>query len=154
MSRPVGSRRGSFLIGAIMLLLAPVNLACSKTCESGDGRCDGKNLQTCSQGCSDCEHEWSTPIPCAGSCVTESELRAFCSLTAEPDPKCANREGYPEGYCDNDLQVRCRAGYPVSRDRCEPPPGVSGTAACVETLAGLACRAGGPGPPADAGTRD
>ena len=145
-----GFRRETFLGGAIVLLMAPVDLACSKTCESGDGRCDGKNLQTCGQECSDCERDWLPPITCAGTCVTESELRAFCSLTEERDPLCANREG----YCDGDLQVHCRAGYPVVKDRCELPPGLPGKAECVESLAGLACRASGPVPPSDAGSAD
>ena len=148
MRQPEGARRGSLLIGALVLLLPSINLACDPPCESGDARCDGKNLQTCGQRCENCDRDWLPPVTCAGSCVTESELRAFCSLTAEPDPKCANREG----YCDNDWKVRCRMGYPVHREVCEPPPGVAGTAECVETPAGLACTARGSVP--DAGRRD
>jgi len=121
--------------------------ACSEPCESGEARCNGKSVETCGRACEDCDIGWLAPMPCAGACIAESEDSAFCSLTENADPQCSDRIG----YCADDLQVHCRSGYPVSRDRCELPPGLPGKAMCVETPAGLACKATG-APPGDGGT--
>ena len=138
------------LARALLMLLGTLAVACSKPCEVEDARCEGKNLRTCGHACSDCDYEWLPAVACTGACIAESELRAFCSLTPDLEPLCANRQW----YCAADLQVHCRAGYPVSQDRCEPPPGVAGKAECVELPSGLACHASGTGPPRDAGAQD
>jgi hypothetical protein len=133
--------------GAFVIVFALGARACSHPCETGASRCEGKSLRTCGRACEDCDIDWSRPADCAGACITEDEQNAFCSLTETPDPLCAGRSG----YCAADLRVRCRAGYPVLEDRCELS-GLPGKAECVETSAGLACRASGPA--SDAGASD
>jgi hypothetical protein len=134
---------------AFVVLFALAARACSNPCETGASRCEGKTLRTCGRACEDCDIDWSPAVACAGACIAEGEQNAFCSLTESPEPLCAGRSG----YCAADKRMRCRAGYPVSEERCELP-GLPGKAECVETSAGLACRASGPGPVLDAGARD
>jgi hypothetical protein len=149
--RHVDLIRAARLIVAASAAVLAVFVACScanQPCHSGEAQCEGKNLRTCGQTCSDCDIEWLPATPCGGACITESSDRAFCSLTEDADPLCAGRTG----YCDAEWQVHCRSGYPTVKDRCEPPAGVPGTAACIEVAGGLACKATGTLPPQDGGS--
>jgi hypothetical protein len=134
---------------ALIALGFAVAPACSKPCEPGQSHCEGRDLRTCGRPCEDCDIDWLPAVPCEGACITEGAAQAFCSLTENPDPRCAGRAA----YCDDDWRIGCHGGYRVSQIRCEPPV-LPGKAECVELASGLACRVTGSAPPADAGARD
>jgi hypothetical protein len=113
-----------------------VVLACLAGCggrdECDNDTCSGNTLLECSH----CDSEelscrrTITPRACgaAAACVTPSqgEGQAFCSESAQREPRCQGTHG----FCDDDGKlVTCVGGYIYAREPC--PKARSGATACV-----------------------
>lgn len=88
-----------------------------RECEYGQGRCENgvayrcKGFQSHYGGGGT---EWEG-IRCKSQnhCKVDSE-GGYCTLTEEPDERCADTRR----YCDGQMMVRCRSGFPIEKETC------------------------------------
>ncbi|MBI3201325.1 MAG: hypothetical protein HYZ29_07250 [Myxococcales bacterium] len=108
--------RGLLLLGLLALpSLGACDITPERGCERSDERCEGAVAVQC--------REYDTPTGNGSrlvrtACSSADTCKAdpsgvFCTLGAEPDPKCA-----PGSYCDGAAAVVCRSGYRIWWKQC------------------------------------
>jgi hypothetical protein len=93
---------------------------CGGECEKGSTRCraDGRaQVESCVLPCGEfgCSTVWQVVDSCGGPTCVEAESRAFCAVSATPDPACAGVTG---DVCVGDTLDTCFAGYVAARRDC------------------------------------
>lgn len=102
-----------------LALVAPSLLsACAgDDCSYGEVQCDGNSARTCVSG--ERTSYWQTEDCGSKTCVvaanTASTTAAFCAVSVNPDPRCAEAD-VPN--CAGNTLVECTAGYATSTRSC------------------------------------
>lgn len=131
--------RGLWLLGLLALMpLGACDITPARECGRSDERCEGATAVQC--------RGYDTPtgngsrfvqIACSSADTCKSDQNGvFCTLGAEPDPKCAPGV-YPAAYCDATASVVCRSGYPIWRKQCV----TCSESACIGSV-GQSCHPG------------